>query len=702
MITQNLEKLKTIPIWVNYLLVWDEKKGGYTKPPIDPHTLRNGQTNNPKTWTDYETAAANIGKTTRYKDKNGATTEATIAGCGLITSGGICGIDLDNVINEAGQLAPFAARLLDSLDTYTEFSPSGRGLHLLSYLPDLGEDLGKKFKVNGEGQKDKAGQYEIEIYAYREGGGRYLTVTGNPYPGFDKPINHGKAEDIKRIYKYYTDAQEQNKGKEKGPQLPTSLSVGSLYQSDADIIAKAESNPATGAAFTRLYNGDTSDYNHDHSAADLAFCNMLLYWTNGDADRTERIFRGSGLMRKKWDERHGAQTYGEMTMQKALENFVQWQPGDGFTAEQKKEYGRQLHREFTSSVDTLYQNATQTAQNAPGAPEVEEPVIIPPGADNAAEGQETPLRGLLTFETAKELFINSDSDYLQIPNFPNYSKLKILCHDNIILAADTGSGKTMLALNLIAALCEQYPILYFNLENDNLELLQRLVSLHSPEALTLDQIAGYQNDARTAEKVDEALKVIAGKKPIQIIDDVYYLEDRKINGVLKPGIETEIKAATANRDTKTICFIDTGLLLCTTDKGGTRYERFTHISEELRRIARQNNIILFTLLQLNRQGKEKGKRPDLSALKETGSWENDATQVCFIWKDPKTKQTLLITEKNRHGDHGANKDITLNVDFKRAIMKEAKNQANAKTETGIFSELPADDPDALEEIPFLN
>jgi putative DNA primase/helicase len=47
-------------------------------------------------------------------------------------------------------------------------------------------------------------------------------------------------------------------------------------------------------------------------------CSLLAFWTRGAAERIDRLFRRSGLFREKWDERHGAHTYGELTITKAI------------------------------------------------------------------------------------------------------------------------------------------------------------------------------------------------------------------------------------------------------------------------------------------------------------------------------------------------------------------------------------------------
>src|SRR5262249_13816299 len=86
---------------------------------------------------------------------------------------------------------------------------------------------------------------------------------------------------------------------------------------DEKLIHQATA-ATNGAKFLKLWNGDTSDFDGDESRADLALCGMLAFWTHGDAARIDRLFRQSGLMREKWNEKRGSTTYGSMTIATAL------------------------------------------------------------------------------------------------------------------------------------------------------------------------------------------------------------------------------------------------------------------------------------------------------------------------------------------------------------------------------------------------
>jgi primase-polymerase (primpol)-like protein len=95
---------------------------------------------------------------------------------------------------------------------------------------------------------------------------------------------------------------------------PSARSSSALAElCDDDLIDRAK-RARNGDRFTRLWEGNLSDYGDDHSRADAALCCMLAFWSDGDGDRIDRLFRRSGLMRDKWDRRTGETTYGALTI----------------------------------------------------------------------------------------------------------------------------------------------------------------------------------------------------------------------------------------------------------------------------------------------------------------------------------------------------------------------------------------------------
>ena len=85
-----------------------------------------------------------------------------------------------------------------------------------------------------------------------------------------------------------------------------------------DALLKRARSAANGESFSTLFDdGDYSGYG-SQSEADLALCGMLAFWTGGEPERIDRLFRESGRCRPKWSKRRGQQTYGERTITEAL------------------------------------------------------------------------------------------------------------------------------------------------------------------------------------------------------------------------------------------------------------------------------------------------------------------------------------------------------------------------------------------------
>jgi putative DNA primase/helicase len=200
------------------------------------------------------------------------------------------GIDLDHCRNpETGEIAPWAQAIVDYLSSYTEVSPSGTGVKIFvrGALP--------------------AGAHKSAIEAYDSG--RYFTVTGLHVAGTPLTIEDRHAE-LQALYAWLKADETTDR---RGP-LPSAP----VDRDDVALIEKART-AANGAKFEPLWNGDWSDY-PSQSEADLALCSQLAFWTGGDGDRVDRLFRQSRLYREKWDERHFADgcTYGAATLDKAM------------------------------------------------------------------------------------------------------------------------------------------------------------------------------------------------------------------------------------------------------------------------------------------------------------------------------------------------------------------------------------------------
>jgi len=240
------------------------------KIPKNPHTGGNAMPNNPQTWGSYDKAVSAISK-------------YNFQGIGFMFASPYFGVDLDKCIDNVD----FVDEFVDTLQSYTEYSKSGNGIHIIC-----------KGKLPTGARRRGA----VEMYSK----GRFFIMTGNVYKD-TRPIEEC-SETIKILHnKYLAD---------KTP-LPTRIIYEKLNLSDEEIIDKARQSK-NGYIFEGLYRGNWQGVYNSQSEADLAFCNHLAFWTQRDYQQMDRVFRNSGLMRPKWDEKRGGVPYGQMTLEKAI------------------------------------------------------------------------------------------------------------------------------------------------------------------------------------------------------------------------------------------------------------------------------------------------------------------------------------------------------------------------------------------------
>ena len=261
-----------------------------TKPPINPHVngdLRHAKTNDPATWGSLDTALT------------AARAHGLGIGLCLWEGDGLTGIDLDHVIGpETGTLDPRAAEIIERFKgTYCETSPSGEGLRIWCY---------GKAQRSG---KNAGSPKWLEVYTHPSN--RFLTVTGQGWRGTAPSITECQ-DALDWLHETY---MASTRAKDNPP--PVDKPPPSLSLDDAEMLAMAR-RARNGAEFERLFSGDISGHQDDHSGADLALCSLLAFWTGRDATRIDRLFRQSGLMRAKWDSRRGEATYGQVTIEKAV------------------------------------------------------------------------------------------------------------------------------------------------------------------------------------------------------------------------------------------------------------------------------------------------------------------------------------------------------------------------------------------------
>ena len=235
-----------------------------TKIPFDPITRSLARVNDPRTWTSYDIAS----KTKGWSGLGFVLTKQDPFLC----------IDLD----WHGHSVPdWAISFMESIDSYTEYSPSGEGVHIWIKASSSRSARVKKYP---EG--------EIRFRSY----GGFMTVTGN----VKNPILINYFDKIWEVYDNL---------------FPNNFPyIRSTSNYSGEIV------PGRNKKLDLLLAGDWCSAGFSsQSEADLSLCTILFKIT-GDPVKVEQIFRSSGLYRPKWDEVRGGKTYGELTLMKACRN----------------------------------------------------------------------------------------------------------------------------------------------------------------------------------------------------------------------------------------------------------------------------------------------------------------------------------------------------------------------------------------------
>lgn len=278
------QKLKTRNQWVAWKSQEIVKGQKPTKIPMNP-TGGYAKSDDPKTWGTFEAAinCLNNGK--------------KLSGIGFVMNYNdpFTGIDIDHCRNpETGLIQPWAMEIIKSINSYTEITPSETGVRIFAE---------GKLPVNGR----KNGN--IEAYFSHH----YMTVTGNHLEGTPTTIEKCQVEIDSFYQKYFAKDEPHEKGTPKPNQTPSI--------DDQELIEKIRQSKQ-GDKFQKLLNGDFSDYT-SWSEGDFALCAMLAFWTANNPTQIDSIFRQSGLIRDKWDEKHGQLTYGYLTIKKAIEGTTE-------------------------------------------------------------------------------------------------------------------------------------------------------------------------------------------------------------------------------------------------------------------------------------------------------------------------------------------------------------------------------------------
>ena len=196
--------------------------------------------------------------------------------------------------------------------------------------------------------------------------------------------------------------------------------------------------------------------------------------------------------------------------------------------------------------------------------------------------------------------------------------------DLIIIAARPAMGKTAFVLSMAKNIAVDYrnPVALFSLEMSNVQLVNRLIAnvCEIPsEKIKSGQLANYE-----WQQLDYKLK--------NLMDAPLYVDDTPSLSVFE--LRTKARRLVREHGVRIIIIDYLQLMNASGMAFGSRQEEVSTISRSLKGLAKELNIPIIALSQLNRGVESRegidGKRPQLSDLRESGAIEQDADMVCFI------------------------------------------------------------------------
>ncbi len=279
------------------------------------------------------------------------------------------------------------------------------------------------------------------------------------------------------------------------------------------------------------------------------------------------------------------------------------------------------------------------------------------------------------FRTIQDVLFKTQSDLEKLSEtagevtgistgFYDLDKVTAGLHPNelIIIAARPAMGKTAFALNLATnmAINSKKTVALFNMEMGAEQLAMRmLASVGQIESKKLTTGRLEHNDWK---RVNEAISRLSGTK--------MYIDDT--SGMTIADIRAKCRRLASSSDGLDVVIIDYLQLISGGPKyAGNRQQEIAEISRSLKTLAMELEIPVIALAQLSRsvEGRE-DKRPILSDLRESGSIEQDADIVAFLYReDYYNKETAIDANTSKSefiiGKHRSGPTTTINLIFKR-------------------------------------
>ena len=242
--------------------------------------------------------------------------------------------------------------------------------------------------------------------------------------------------------------------------------------------------------------------------------------------------------------------------------------------------------------------------------------------------------------------------------------------DLIILAARPSVGKTSLALDIArnAAIRHNIPTAIFSLEMSTQQLVDRMLSAESRVDAWKLRTGKLSLDSEF-EQIRASLDPLS-KAPL-------FIDDQAANNILK--IRSVVRRLKHEKNLGLVVIDYLQLMTPVQSKNNDNIvQQITEISRSLKQLAKEFNIPVLALSQLSRAVEQRGGKPRLSDLRDSGSIEQDADVVMFIHRETnddgggKKQETEILIEKHRNGPTGM---VKLMFDGDKSTFLSVDNSA---------------------------
>ena len=233
----------------------------------------------------------------------------------------------------------------------------------------------------------------------------------------------------------------------------------------------------------------------------------------------------------------------------------------------------------------------------------------------------------------------------------------------VVIAARPSIGKTTFSMNIAHHVAHKgKKILFFSLEMSNDQLGKKLAAID--QGVNLSKFAEKRDDEEDRRLLKLGLENIS--------ELPFWVDDDPSQTISKIRAQTKTMHRKQGLDA---IFIDYLGLMEAEDKRDVREQQVAQISKACKRLAKELNLVVFLVCQLNRDSAKSGGAPALHHLRESGQIEQDADIVLMLHREMKaggdSQTTDLMVLKNRFGPIGHTKDRVIFDRFTQRFRQKA-------------------------------